>query len=369
MVDDNTVNRHVFRNLLKATRIAITEAGSGQECITYLEQKPYDAVFMDHLMPDMDGIETLKILKQRNLIKDTPVIVLTANAISGMREMYLNEGFDDYLTKPIVPEKLEEMLVRYLPEDKVEYSWKEQGPIQSQESIKDQQEPIQNQESKQDQQQSNSDARIQEIYELPGMNLKYAMLYHSKTESLWETIIEFVNTMLVESKELEKLYSDHDFMKDEALMKNYRIKVHGMKSAMAMIGAMQLSGVAALLERAANDCDYQSILPITPIFLRECKELLDRLYPMTKQARENAHGQIVEYNEDELRELLDELIIAIQDMDIDIADDRMERIQGMQMPECMVSVVEELYLAAQNLSEEDVIECADRIKELMLREI
>lgn len=121
MVDDTAINRKVFVNLLKETQVAIDEASSGAQCLEMVGKKKYDIIFLDHMMPDMDGIETLHKMKELecNLCKDTPVIALTANAISGAREMYLSEGFNDFITKPIVPDKLEAMVERYLPKDKV----------------------------------------------------------------------------------------------------------------------------------------------------------------------------------------------------------------------------------------------------------
>ncbi len=119
VVDDNEINLKVFANLLNQTRMQIETADSGEACIELFRRNFYDVIFLDHMMPDMDGIETLKEMKTCTDTPNqkTPVICLTANAISGMREMYMEAGFDDYLTKPIDTGKLENMLLSYLPED------------------------------------------------------------------------------------------------------------------------------------------------------------------------------------------------------------------------------------------------------------
>ena len=116
VVDDNAVNRKVFRGLLKETKLLIDEAESGAVCIDMVRKNKYDIVFMDHMMPDMDGIETFRNMKKMegNLSKDAPVIMLTANAVGGAKELYLTEGFDDFIAKPIVPEELEKMIKKYL---------------------------------------------------------------------------------------------------------------------------------------------------------------------------------------------------------------------------------------------------------------
>lgn len=122
VVDDNLMNLKVIVNLLKKTKVKVETASGGQEGLDMMQQKHYDLIFMDHLMPQMDGIEALEKAKtlENNQCVDSPIIVLTANAISGAREMYLEKGFVDFLSKPVIPEKLERMLIDYLPEELVE---------------------------------------------------------------------------------------------------------------------------------------------------------------------------------------------------------------------------------------------------------
>lgn len=121
VVDDVEMNLLLVRNLLKQTQIQIDTALSGEQCLEMCSRKHYDVIFMDHMMPEMDGIETLarmkKMLDSPN--KNTPVIMLTANALTGMREEYLRQGFQDYISKPIQGGRLESLLLKYLPGDKV----------------------------------------------------------------------------------------------------------------------------------------------------------------------------------------------------------------------------------------------------------
>ena len=119
VVDDNEINLKVFVNLLKETRMQIDTAESGDASITLFKRNFYDVIFLDHMMPNKDGIETIKEMKACTDTpnNETPIICLTANAVSGMREMYINAGFDDYLTKPIDTKKLEGMLLTYLSAD------------------------------------------------------------------------------------------------------------------------------------------------------------------------------------------------------------------------------------------------------------
>jgi len=119
VVDDNLMNLKIFTRLTKYTNAQVTAVSSGKECIAKLKDNTYDLVFIDHMMPEMDGIETLHIIKKEKLCDDTPIIMLTANAISGDREMYLDEGFDDFISKPIIPAVLDEMLKKYLKDKAV----------------------------------------------------------------------------------------------------------------------------------------------------------------------------------------------------------------------------------------------------------
>ena len=120
-VDDNAMNLVIFRKLLKGNRIKIVTVESGEECIKACKKIKFDLIFLDHMMPKMDGEETLKRIKEdsEGLNKDTPVVVLTANAIAGVREKYIERGFDEYMSKPVEYESIQEMLIKFLPKDKV----------------------------------------------------------------------------------------------------------------------------------------------------------------------------------------------------------------------------------------------------------
>ena len=119
IVDDNPMNLEVIKSLLEHTKIKIDTAESGDEGIAKAAAKKYDLIFLDHMMPDKDGIETLREMTGENEGRDTIMICLTANAISGARKWYLSEGFDDYLAKPVTSEKLEDILLKHLPADKI----------------------------------------------------------------------------------------------------------------------------------------------------------------------------------------------------------------------------------------------------------
>lgn len=120
VVDDSKINLKVFCNLLKMTQVQVTAVESGRECLELISKYHYDIIFLDYMMPDLDGMETLKQMKemQNNLCQNTPVVMLTANVITGAKESYLKAGFDDFLSKPIISEQLEKMIYHFIENPK-----------------------------------------------------------------------------------------------------------------------------------------------------------------------------------------------------------------------------------------------------------
>jgi CheY-like chemotaxis protein len=112
IIDDNKINITIIKSFLKRFKMSIDEGSSGRECIEMLKEKKYDIVFLDHMMPEMDGIETIRQHREDiySINKNTPIIALTANSSVGAREEYMREGFADYLAKPIEAEKLDRII-------------------------------------------------------------------------------------------------------------------------------------------------------------------------------------------------------------------------------------------------------------------
>lgn len=120
-MDDNRSNLTIFKLFLKRTGITPDLCNSGTKAVELCRENKYDLIFLDHMMPQPDGIETLYLIRkdEKSLNKDTKAICLTANAVAGSRQLYMDEGFDDYLTKPLDSSLLEEMVKKMLPTDKV----------------------------------------------------------------------------------------------------------------------------------------------------------------------------------------------------------------------------------------------------------
>lgn len=231
VVDDNDMNLKVAKGLMKKLNVVPDTVNSGKKAIEMIKNKHYDIILMDHMMPVMDGIETLKLIRKNWLIdSSTTVIALTANAIAGAREMYLNEGFSDYMSKPIVPEQLEKMLETYLPEGSYKYEMK------TDDSASD-----------------NKDGLISTLRN-KGFNVDAAMTYCMNDESfLLELLNTFVNSEPEKRSSITGLYNDKNWA-------DYSTYVHALKSSARTIGADKLSKLALEQENASKAQNVPSII-------------------------------------------------------------------------------------------------------------
>lgn len=345
VVDDNSVNRKVFAGLLKETKVMVDEAAGGMECIRMAGEKQYDVIFLDHMMPDLDGIETLHRIREMKECPNynAPVIALTANAVSGAREMYLKEGFDSFLSKPIIPHKLEKMLMQFLPEDKITYE-KRTGDSQMGMPGNEGAGSGQAEESTQ----------IDVLPQLDGIDWEYALLHLKDIGILKDTVDNFYRSMDQEADELTQFFQMLQAAQGEQQregMKQFEVKVHSMKSAAAMIGAVSLSGVARMLEYAAKGGEEEVILAVAPVFLREWRKMKEILKSCVETAAEEAEADkpMADFNVllSQIRQIGD----AMRDMDIDRADEMVVQIQKFRYPELLAPVVEKLGNAVANIDE------------------
>ncbi len=235
VVDDTVMNLTVFKSLLKKTQIQIDTAERGDEAITLAAEKKYDLIFLDHMMPGKDGIETLHEIRENTDGPNakTPYVCLTANAISGAREKYLAEGFNDYLTKPIDSEKLEEMLIKYLPGDKVHSG--EDGEDDGEKEAAEPKSPL-----------------PEWLSHCDGLDVKAGEKNCGGAEEFITVLTSFYLGIREKADEIE------DFCKTGDI-ENYTIRVHALKSSARIIGANELSEKARLLEEAGKENNQEYI--------------------------------------------------------------------------------------------------------------
>lgn len=249
VVDDIQMNLKVIKGLLKSTKLQIDTACSGTECLAKVQSESYHIIFLDHMMPEMSGIETLQRMRRLTDSKnrETPVIMLTANAMQGVKEEYLAEGFHDYLAKPIQEEKLKRLILKYLPGDFVQ---------------------------KQQRQQESDDTESAFLKKLSFMDTETGMQYCGGSEVFYREILETYIAGYYEDK-IQMFFETKDW-------KNYCIRVHGIKGASASVGAVQIAEEARKLERAAKQQDdtyirehHQRFMEQYGMLIRQIEEILD----------------------------------------------------------------------------------------------
>ena len=285
VVDDMPENLAVVKGLLKRTKLRVETAESGDDCISLASRKKYDIIFLDHMMPQKDGIETLRELKS---LKDspnenTPKICLTANAISGMRKNYIEAGFDDYITKPVDPDKLEEMLIKYLPKEKV-------GPPEDHEA-------------------GDERAGIPEfLYNVNGLDVDAGIRYCGDEEEYIFALKTYQERVRENAETIEEYWLKED-------IRNMTVKIHGVKSTSRAVGALSMGNLAEYLEKAGNEEDRDTLGKNIYRFLDDYRELGKALDPIAEGSGED-EGQ-VKISSDELKEIIDKLKIYTENSDYD----------------------------------------------------
>ena len=260
IVDDNQMNIRVVEGLMRTYGVQVSYALSGQEGIDMLESKKYDVVFLDHMMPGMDGVETFHHIRRKHdlYFKEVPIIALTANAIAGAREMFMKEGFNDFLAKPVESSVLQRVLKKYIPREK-------QKSIEEKRSVEETV-VVQKENQRVD----------QETLVIDDLDIDKGIMYCGNRENYLEILTSQRDSGRETLQQAQDAYESKDW-------KNYIILVHGIKSAMMSIGAVNLSEMAKGLEFAGKGEDYDYIhkrhVPMTEEYKRimkvldECKYL------------------------------------------------------------------------------------------------
>lgn len=236
VVDDNEMNLFVIRNLLKKTQIQITTCISGEAAVELTDKNYYDVILLDHMMPGMDGVETFRHIRntESNRCNNVPVIVLTANALTGSKEEYLDIGFDDYISKPVDGKVLEALLLKYLLS---------QGVSVQTDKLQENQDM-----SAQDYDNAvvKAEEKIEEVETDELLNVEIGLKYCAGMEEMYVEMLQmFCDLSQEKIQAIQNAFSLTDW-------KNYIVFVHALKSTALGIGACQLSELAKKLEFAGK---------------------------------------------------------------------------------------------------------------------
>ncbi|MBO5303297.1 MAG: response regulator [Lachnospiraceae bacterium] len=258
VVDDNRMNLRVIEGLLANYQIKVTKATSGREALEKVVTADYDFIFMDHMMPEMDGVETMQRIRHKvgTYYQKVPIVALTANAVAGTREMLLAEGFDDFLEKPIERSVLERVLRRNIPEEKIVICKEQKEKEKTIEQVQVQM-PV-------------TALSLEEKITAAGLDVKKGVLYCNGQEAYIKVLQGYCEDYDDAGAQAEDLFEKQDW-------KNYTITVHGMKSAMRSIGALDISDMALGLEMAGKEGRISYILENHRDLVDAHRKLLKRL--------------------------------------------------------------------------------------------
>ncbi|SCY59610.1 Signal transduction histidine kinase [Lachnospiraceae bacterium XBB2008] len=297
VVDDNPMNLNVIKGLLKATQMDVTTASSGEECLRKISENSYNVVLLDHLMPGLDGVETVGRIREDH--PDLPVYALTANSTAGGDEFYMSKGFNGYLSKPIDSVAVEKAIMKHLPEDMIS---KPEAMSFDPEELPGEMEWVRS---------------VEGISVSDGINASGGVTsYISSLELFYDTLEDSADV-------IENAYHDND-------IRLYTVKVHALKSSARIIGAVELSRMAESLEAAGNRNDTEFINDNTAKLLADLRAYKDKLAPLRTSGDDPDKEEI---SEDELQDAYAALREIVPQMDYDAAEMVLDQLKEYRLPE------------------------------------
>ena len=329
MVDDNPMNLTVFKSLIKQTRVQVDTANDGDEGLLLAQEKKYDIIFLDHMMPNKDGIETLQELKGQtggpNLT--TPVICLTANAVSGAREQYIEAGFNDYLTKPIDTTKLEDMLLTYLPAEKLREAGEEDMAAQENMDIPESLAPLKG---------------------AAWLDLSAGIKNSGSAEAYLPLLRIFYDSIDEMEHAIEGFYADRN-------LKDYTIKVHALKSSARIIGAKDFGEEAQLLENAGKAGNMDYIRAHHEKFIETYRGFKAPLAAVFAAAQLMDDTDKPEADMELMASVYEEMQAAAEDMDCDRLEDILTEMDEYRIPAADAELYKKIRQAVEHYDYETIL--------------
>ena len=331
VVDDNEMNRKVAVGLLEPFQMQIDLADNGKKALVMIQEKKYHMIFMDHMMPIMDGVEATKCLRQMedSYYKELPVIALTANAMKESKQMFEEAGMNGFVAKPIEMKQICRTIRKWLPANLIiEQEVAEENGI-------------------------SEDIKQPEEISIEGIDIKEG-IKNSGTRELFVSLLgDFYKLIDTKSLKIEKCM-------DDALIRDYTIEVHALKNTARMIGAMKLSEQFWELEQLGNANDMEAIYQKTPKVLS-----LYRSYKTVLKSYGTAQAELKEVSKEEILLYLKGIQEAIEGFDLDAADAAMEKLEQCRLPEACQSLMEDLRVFVADVAMEEIL----KITEEMIKKI
>ncbi|MBP1586685.1 MAG: response regulator [Lachnospiraceae bacterium] len=326
IVDDNEVNLNIAEGLLEPLKMKITRASGGKEALDLINNNMYDLIFMDHMMPEIDGVETTRVIRRMYKNYDEiPIIALTANVVEGTREMFLSEGMNDYVPKPIEVQTLVYMVKKWLPVEKIQNAFKVEEMIVT-----------------------DDDLDLSDLGDLDGP----AAVKLLGSVSLYRKVLDdYLKSIPSRSSAIQKALKSSDWPA-------YTVEVHTLKSLSRQIGAMELGIMAAELEKAGNDRNTSFIREYTDPMLakyQQYEELLRKvLHPELSGNDNEAHKDKPSADASVLNKLFESMTEALGDLDIDMMESVLNELDKYSYDEAQDKLLDQLRTEVANI---DIDKC------------
>lgn len=289
IVDDNKVNLKVAEGLLRPYHMNVETADSGSRAIEMVQNEHFDLVFMDHMMPVMDGVDATKIIRemQGEYFQKVAIVALSANAVRGAKEMFLEAGMNDFVAKPIEMRTMDRTLRRWLPEEKI-ISNKSAEKTTDKEDDSEKMNPY--------------------CWQMEGINVTAAMEYACGDVKLYREILsDYMDSIHEKADVIERAVEDKD-------IEMYTIEVHSLKSTSKSIGAMKLSELAQELEECGKDRKWETIIEKTPQLLSVYRGLYNIIAPYGR-VKEVQTADKKSFDKEEVFILLGQLSDSMEEYD------------------------------------------------------
>lgn len=318
LVDDNEMNRKVGLALLEPFKMRIDTATNGREALDMIMNNRYHLVFMDHMMPEMDGIEaTAEIRKlEDEYYRNLPIIALTANATSEAKELFIKAQMNDFVAKPIQMSDITNCLRVWLPDELIEKAV-EDTPVET---------------------------VTEEHSEIDGIDISEGMKNCGSEKLFYELLGDFYKLIDSKSDKLERCL-------EESLIKDYTIEVHALKNTARMIGAMKLSEMSYELEKLGNAQDVEGIRAKSSEHIELYRSYKDKLKAYGEKSDKETKSVSIE----EIRGLLLRIHDAVDVFDLDEADNAMKELEACELPDSLKEKCQELSVCVADVAIEDVL--------------
>ncbi len=327
VVDDNAINLTVVKGLLNPLKMKIDTALSGKDAVLMTTDKRYDIIFMDHMMPEMDGVETTRVI--RRLLGNNgqvPIIALTANAVEGTAEMFINEGMNDFVTKPIEMRVIISKLHKWLPPEKIEKNRDKKTNAARLNANRD-----------------NKASQTTTDISIEGLDVKRAMEFLGNENLFWSVLKEYYRV-------IDKKCAMIQEYEQKEQWKEYTVEVHALKSASKQIGALDLAQVAEQMEAAGNAGNAALIHKITPGMLEEYMFYKGILAPYFVKQEEEQSGRAAK--SDEMSVLFGEMKEAMENLDMDAMEKVIKDMGQYSYSDAQRDIFEKLKNAVEDIDTE-----------------